>query len=300
MKNSSLFSLFLAVLICSGNAVAQERVISFQLGLFTISTLSEGEQNGKTSVLIDAPQDVLTKYAPEGTYPSAMNAFLIRTPDKTVLVDTGLGRKLFDHLEALGVTPESVDAILITHIHGDHVGGLMKNGQPAFPKAKLYMAKAEHDHWTSESQMNLAPENRRGNFSQARAIVEACQSRIHLFEPAGLDDGGCVLFEGFRAYDARGHTPGHTVYLVESEDSCIMILGDIIHCMSVQMPHPEIAVTYDTDPAQAIATRKKFFDYLSLHRIQMAGMHTPFPGVGYVSPQNGGFSFAPLCLCEGF
>ena len=296
MKNALIF----AAAILSLNAMAQENVISFKLGSFTVSTLSEGQQNGKTSILIDAPRDILEKYAPDGTCPGGTNAFLIRTPDKTVLVDTGLGKNLFKNLETLGVAPESVEAILVTHMHGDHTGGMLKEGKPAFPNAEVYIARAEYDYWTSDEQMNLAPEGRRSTFLQAKAVAEAYKTKLHLFTPAVPCDKPTALFEGVGALDAHGHTPGHTAYLIESEGAMLMIIGDLIHCVSVQMPHPEIAVSYDSDPKQAIAVRKQFFDYVAYNGIRMAGMHIPFPGTGRLSFRDAGFSFSPLCSCEGF
>lgn len=121
--------------------------ITYPIGSFQVSTLSEGEQSGRSSLFIGATEEMLKRYTPEGTFPNAVNAFLIQTPGKTILVDAGFGRKLFDHLQALGVTPEQVDAVLLTHLHGDHIGGMLRDGKPAFPKADVYIAQAEYDYW---------------------------------------------------------------------------------------------------------------------------------------------------------
>ena len=268
----------------------QENVITFALGDFEITTLSEGQNEGNVKVLIDASPAILQEYAPEENYPSATNAFLIKTPDKIILIDAGYGRKLFDNIASRNISPEKVNIILLTHLHGDHIGGLLKDGKATFPNADIYIAQAEYDYWM----------NSKARGAQAREVIKAYKKKLHLFTPTEIETGGVQLFHGIQAISAYGHTPGHTAFLIESNDSKMLIWGDLTHAMAIQMPHPEIAVTYDTNPQQAIASRKKIFDYVTLNKIPIAGMHIPFPAIGNVKKEeNGKYSFETLCLCLG-
>ncbi len=268
----------------------QTDMITFVVGSYEVTTLSEGQNNGNTKVLIDASDEILQKYAPEGAYPTATNAFLIKTPDKVVLIDAGHGRKLFDNMQSRNISAEDVNIILLTHMHGDHIGGLLKDGKVMFPNAEIYIAQAEHDYWISD--------NARGG--NARAVIEAYKGKLHLFTPLEIETGGAELFFGFHAVTAYGHTPGHTAFFVESDGSRMLVWGDLTHAMAVQMPHPEIAVTYDTDPQQATTSRKKIFDYVAVNKIPIAGMHIPFPAIGNVKKgKNEQYFFEAFCLCLG-
>ncbi|GHT24866.1 MBL fold metallo-hydrolase [Bacteroidia bacterium] len=258
------------------------QVESFAIGSFKLSALPEGHNNGNTALLVGATPEVLKQYAPNGSFPMGTNAFLVRTPDKTVLVDAGYGRNLLDNLQTLNVTPENLDIVLLTHLHGDHIGGMLKDGKPVFPQAAVYMAQAEHDYWSSDEEMNKVAENRRGGFLQARAVIQAYRSRLHLFVPAELGKASTELIPGVTAAAAYGHTPGHTVYLLQSGTSRLLIWGDLTHAMAVQMPHPEIALSFDVNPVQAVAIRKEILQYVAKHNIPVAGMHIVPPGMGKV------------------
>ncbi|MDR2848886.1 MAG: MBL fold metallo-hydrolase, partial [Bacteroidales bacterium] len=187
------------------------QVETFNIGSCKVSILSEGHNDGNTALLVGATPEVLKQYAPDGTFPMGMNAFLVRTPDKkTILVDAGYGRNLSDNLKTLDVTPEQVDIVLLTHMHGDHIGGMLKDGKVVFPKAEVYLAQAEHDYWSSDEEMNKLAENRRQGFLQARAVIQAYHSKLHLFVPAALGSVSTELIPGFTGIAAYGHTPGHT------------------------------------------------------------------------------------------
>lgn len=297
MKNFLLFGIVF-ILFSSTDMKAQEQqqseedVITFSVGGYEITTLSEGQQEGNPKVLIDASPEVIQTYAPDGTYPTATNAFLVKTADKTILIDAGHGRKLFDNMQSRNVTAQQVDVILITHMHGDHIGGLLKEGKAMFPNAEIYIAQAEYNYWMGDKV--------RGGGTQARAVIEAYRDRLHLFTPSEIETGGIELFFGFRAIAAYGHTPGHTAFMIDAGNSKMLVWGDLTHAMAIQIPHPEIAVTYDTDPQQAIASRKKIFDYVSANNIPVAGMHIAFPAVGNVKKErDGNYFFDAYCLCLG-
>jgi glyoxylase-like metal-dependent hydrolase (beta-lactamase superfamily II) len=299
VQGKFISTLLIITVLSTGRSSAQdsEHVISFQTGDAVVSVLSEGQQKNNTANLIGATPEILSKHVPDGTYPAAINAFLIRTDDKTILIDAGFGRNLFDNFKTLKTSSEKVDIVLLTHMHGDHIGGLLKDGKPTFPDAEIYLPKPEHDYWTSDVEMNKMPENRRGSFLQARSVIEIYKKKLHLFNPAEAGTDAGEIIPGIKAIAAYGHTPGHTGYLLESAGSRLFIWGDLTHAMAVQMPHPEVAITYDVDPKQAIEYRKKLLDYVAKNKIPVAGMHIAFPSIGDVTTKEEGYSFAPFCNC---
>ena len=267
-----------------------ENVITFDVGDFEMTLFSEGQQQGRTGILVGATPEILEKTAPEGIFPNAVNTFFLKTKDKNILIDTGFGRNLFKFMESREVKPESIDVVLITHMHGDHTGGLVKDGKPMFPNAKLYISRPEYDYWMSSST---------GNSQQQKDIIEIYRNKLEVFVPGELDNKAGELFPGIRAIFTPGHTPGHTVYLVKSNKSQVLVWGDITHANQVQMPYPDVAVTYDVNPVMAVETRKKVLSYVSKNNISVAGMHIAFPGIGRISALGDGYEFAEWCPCEG-
>ena len=284
MKYSFILLSAFALVMFTNKINAQEtnNTFKFVTDNFEITTLSEVQQNGNSSILIDVNPEILKKYAPEGTFKNAVNAFLLKINNKNILVDAGFGRNLFDNLKSENVTAEQVDIILLTHMHGDHIGGLIKDGIIAFPNAELYVAQAEYDYW-----MNNA------NGEQARNILNIYKDKLRLFVPTEFEDSKTELLPNIQAIAAFGHTPGHTIFLLKSPSSQFLIWGDLTHAMAIQMPHPEIAVTYDVNPEQAVISRKKVLDYVAKNKITVAGMHIAYPSIGNVNEDGEGYIFSP-------
>jgi glyoxylase-like metal-dependent hydrolase (beta-lactamase superfamily II) len=299
MKFGGIFLWFAAValLLSTGTwAAAAERSNTYttKVGAFEVSLLSEGQSDGSGSNLIGADAAAMEKYAPGGTYPTAVNAFLIRTADRLVLVDAGFGRELFTNLEKLRGNPEEISAVLLTHMHGDHIGGLLVGDKVAFPKAKIYLARQERDYWGSEEIMNTLPEGQQGGFRNAQKVLAAYGDAVQTFEPHELGSNLEPLLPGIGAIAAFGHTPGHTLYMLESEGAKLLIWGDLTHAMAIQMPVPQVTMTYDVDPQTAAATRLAVLKYVADEKIPIAGMHVPYPGIGDVaSAPDGSYNFTP-------
>jgi glyoxylase-like metal-dependent hydrolase (beta-lactamase superfamily II) len=267
---------------------AQETVITYELGDFTVSTLSDGGQNAGSDMLVGATPEILKTYLPEGTFPLEIQSFLVRTPDRTVLIDAGVGTNLSRNLQSLEVAEDGVHVILLTHMHGDHIGGLLREGKKVFTKAELYVAKAEYDYWVNEKE--------RG--ADARKVLEAYRDKLHVFVP-GEPENPAALFPGFQAVAAYGHTPGHTSFLIESRKSRLLIWGDIVHSTPIQFPRPEVSLTVDYDRREAAETRKKIFEYVTKNRIRVAGAHIKFPAIGNVTAgKKEGYEFTAVCTCE--
>ena len=289
-------SLMFVVLFSISNSTAQdttaneETVISFPLGSFIVSTLSEGAGDGNPGLLKGTNEDMLKKYLPLGSFKIQTNAFLIRTENKNVLIDTGYGRNLFTNLYSLDVKEDQINIILLTHMHGDHIGGLLKDGKAAFPNAELYVSKIEHDHWMASA-----------NNANIRAIFEAYKSKLHLFEPTDIGSDKQNLFEGFQGIKTYGHTPGHTAFMIESDGARLLIWGDITHATEMQMPNPKVTISFDVDADMARESRLRIMEYVAKTKIRIGGMHIIFPSIGNIrkgSETEGEYVFIPVCDCE--
>jgi glyoxylase-like metal-dependent hydrolase (beta-lactamase superfamily II) len=257
-----------------------DSIFKAKVGEFEVYTLSERQSDGALSILIGASSEDIKKYIPTGNYPTAVNAFAVRTPGGVILIDTGLGQKLPDNLKKIGLSAEDIDVILITHSHGDHIGGLVKNASPAFPNAKVYIAEAEYD-WSA----------------QVRQSLSGYSGRVNFFTPGSLETSGDELLSGVRTIAAYGHTPGHTLFLIESSGERLLVWGDLTHAMAIQMPRPGVSVTYDSDPIQAAEVRKAVLKYALDQKIPIAGMHIAYPGIGVIERDPevaGSYKFVPF------
>ena len=226
----------------------------------------------------------------------SVNAFLIRDGRRTVLVETGSGTylgptagKLLAHIAAAGVASDEIDAVLLTHMHPDHSAGLtdLATGQAHFRNAELVVHENEPRHWFDDGAMARGTEReKRLMFQQAREQTAPYRSRMRTFT------GGEVL-PGITALPAPGHTPGHTCFLVESAGARLLIWGDTVHMPEVQVPRPEVAMVVDTDPACAVASRRRVFDMAASERMLVTGMHLHFPGFAHVIRERDQFRLVP-------
>ncbi len=297
----AVFGALVALLATSGAYAAQndKNIVSHTVGNAKVYQLVEqsGMWDGPKvqSLLKGVPADVLQQYIPQGPYPSTMSAFLIQIKGKNILVDAGLSENvIIERLKALGVQPENVHVVLLTHLHGDHIGAMLHAGKVAFPKATVFVAEQEAAFWRNDTIMNSVPEEVKPYFVAARKVLDAYTPALHTFSPATFAEGPKNVVPGIKAVAAFGHTPGHTMYLLESDGKQFLIWGDLVHALSVQMPHPEAFLVFDTDGPAAVVSRKTVLDYVATNNIPVGGMHLPLPGFGTIAKQGQGFAFTPL------
>ncbi len=262
----------------------------YKVGNYEIFVLAEGGGDANTSLLIEAPAEVTAKYAPNGTFPVATHAVLIKGKGKVWLVDTGYGRNLFEHMKQLGIERGDVDHVLLTHMHGDHIGGMLLDGKPAFPNASVTVGDKEVAYWTSEAEMNKLPVARHDGFRMAQKVLTQYGPKVEQVQALALDGN---YGDGIFPIEGYGHTPGHIMFLISDGGEKLLVWGDITHALAIQMPHPEISVYYDIDPDMARETRLKVLEYLSGKEIAVIGMHVPAPQPGKIAKDeaSGGYSF---------
>jgi glyoxylase-like metal-dependent hydrolase (beta-lactamase superfamily II) len=225
------------------------------------------------------------------------NAFLINTGSKLVLVDTGAGAlfgptvgKFLQNLKAAGYQPEQIDEIYITHMHGDHVGGLAHDGQRTFPNAVVRAGKADADFWLSQANMDKAPAGKKGIFQGAMASLNPY---VQAGKFKAIEADG-ELVPGVSALAGHGHTPGHTTYVVESRGQKLVLIGDLIHVAAVQMENPQVTIGFDSDEKAAYAARRKVFDAAAKNGYLVGGAHLQFPGLGHLQAQGKGYRWIPV------
>lgn len=270
-----------------------------RIGDVVVTALSDGVLERSHDMMRDVPEAEARKHldrAFQRAFVLSVNAFLLRFKERTVLVETGSGDylgpeagKLLGNLEAAGVSPSEIDAVLLTHMHPDHSAGLtdMATGQPNFPNAELVVHENEPRHWFDDAAMARGTEREKKlMFQQAREQCAPYRDRMRTFA------GGDVL-PGVTAVPCHGHTPGHCGFLITSGEQSLLIWGDTVHMPEVQVPRPEVTMVVDVDPPMAEASRRRIFDMAAEERLLVTGMHLHFPGFGHVTKDGGGYQFVP-------
>jgi glyoxylase-like metal-dependent hydrolase (beta-lactamase superfamily II) len=276
------------------------------VGGFEVIALNDGMLDIPVGMFLgadpaEAGKLLAARSLPSDKSPTAINAFLVNTGDKLVVIDSGSlmgpsAGRFAANLAAFGIDPASVDVVAMTHVHPDHFGGLLTADRKiAFPKAQFVISEADTKFWLDESTAAKAPADAKPFFDMARANVSPY---IAAGNVKFITDGQDVV-PGVTAHAAPGHTPGHTMYRVTSGSDTLLIWGDIIHSFALQFAHPDWAIAFDVEPPKAIATRQKVFDMVATDKLTIAGAHVPFPGIGHVSRSGAAYAYEPLFWAPG-
>jgi len=313
MTTSRLKRLCIALALVSGGFTSNSSVASapfaktpapgyfrLMVGAYEVTALSDGTVDLPVDKLLMEPE-AQTKTALENAFLKApletsVNAYLVNTGSKLVLIDTGAGSlfgptlgKLAANLRASGYEPSQIDEVFITHMHGDHVGGLTAGGL-AFPNATIHADQHDADFWLSQANLDKAPADQKGSYQGAMNSFAPYIS-AKKFIPF---NGSQNLAAGVTSYAAYGHTAGHTVYVIESQGQKLLLIGDLIHVTSVQLEHPEVTIAFDSDAKEAATARDKIFTEAAKEGALIGASHIQFPGLGHLKKTGKSYEWIPV------
>ena len=272
------------------------------LGDFEITALSDGTVNLPVDKLLTntTPSKVNTALAKSfltSPLETSVNGYLINTGTKLVLIDTGAAKlfgptlgSLVANLKAAGYQPEQVDEVYITHMHPDHVGGLMDGDKMAFPNATVRADKHDADFWLSQANLDKAPADAKGFFQGAMASLNPYVKANRFSAFVGNTD----LAPGIKAISTYGHTAGHSTYLVESKGQKLAIWGDLVHVAAVQFDDPSVTIQFDTESKAAAVQRRRAYAEAAKNSNLVAAAHIAFPGIGHVRANGKAFTWVPV------
>jgi len=284
-----------------GKPLAQPGYYHMAIGDIDVIALSDGNVTQDMTKLLTniTPGEINTLSDlnfQESTVELSVNAYLFKLDGKLILVDAGtsdlygptLGH-LPESFAKAGFKPEDVDAVLITHIHSDHTGGLMFGDKMVFPNATLYVSQKEYDFWLTPKNYREAPKELKAYFEQAilkmSPYVKAGKVSTFAF--------GKELFPGVFPIASPGHTPGHSLYKVSSKAESILFWGDLMHSAPVQFAKPDVTIIYDINPKEAADERKKAFADAAKNKYWVASDHLSFPGIGHIRADGAGYKWFP-------
>ena len=268
---------------------------SRHFGDYDVLLLLDGEFEAPVDVLIHAEGETARQHAIDAwglpRLKVDVNCFLLRGPNGITLVDAGTGTgwgPAFGHARTAlldaGIVPEQVDRVLLTHLHGDHMLGLLDDKAAFLPRAEILVPQADLAAFTDPSARAVAPEARRSAFDNVERLVGAYGGRLRGF-------GDDAPLRGIEALPLWGHSPGHTGYLLHDATTPLLLWGDTLHVSALQPADPEIGLAFDMDPAAAVRTRRATLERAAEAGWIVAGGH--ITGFNRVQRAQPGFSLMP-------
>ena len=275
-----------------------EGVYHRRIGDAVVTALSDGHLQPPLAVLRGVEEGRLRATLAEAFRPDppplSVNAFLVRARGRTALVDAGgggiaptLGR-MAAALVGAGLNPADVDTVLLTHLHRDHVGGLVDaSGQVRFHNATLHAHQDEIDFWLNPARAEGLDPSLQQQFTIAAQSLGPYGGRLEGFR------GEQEVFPGVFSVEMPGHAPGHCGWRIGAGAEALLIWGDLLHFPEIQARHPEAGLVFDWNPEQAIATRRRVLDMAAKDRLLVAGMHLHFPAFAHVAYREGAYAVVP-------
>jgi glyoxylase-like metal-dependent hydrolase (beta-lactamase superfamily II) len=274
-----------------------------KIGDIIVTAVSDGFLDGALSVLHNITPEqgqalINENFGPAEGRRTSVNTFLIRSQGRCAIVDTGSGSYMgatagwqLKLLQAAGVKPSDIDTIMLTHMHPDHSAGLSdrETWKPFYENAELVCHENELPHWEDDAIMARGTEREQRMYFQCtrEQVAPYKKDRMRTFSKE------TEIFPGVVAMPASGHTPGHTIYQIQSGNEQLLIWGDTVHVPEIQAPHPEVCIDFDTDKDKAAASRRRVFDMVASDRLLVAGMHLHFPAFNHLVRRGSGFHLVP-------
>ena len=274
----------------------------FKIGTIEATVISDGPLSigapGKTfrgPTVQELDQMLSDQFLPTSDVVLEQNALVINTGDKLAVFETGMSSvkrdakmgRLAAGMRQAGIDPADIDAVIPTHAHIDHIGGIMaEDGSRTFPNAQIHIHQSDLEFWLDDKRLGTPAE---GSALAARKNLTPNRDRIVFYK-----DGQEVL-PGVQAMHTPGHTVGHTSFVINSGDKSLFLVGDLTHHV-ILIENPRMEVAFDTDAKQGITTRVKALDMLAAQRMPALIYHLPWPGIGYIAKRGDGFRYvaAPM------
>ncbi|WP_207461117.1 MBL fold metallo-hydrolase [Azospirillum sp. SYSU D00513] len=274
----------------------------YKVGDMTVTAVNDGFASRPTEGFVrnaelpQVQQALREAFLPTNQFPIPYNTLVIENGGRVTLIDTGNGDSgapttghWMRNFRAAGFDPARVDAVIISHFHGDHINGLrLKDGTAVFPNAEVMVPSAEWAFWMDDARMNQAPEAMRGGFQTARRVFGPIAKDVKQYEH------GKEIAPGITSVAATGHTPGHTAFMVSSGNGKLMVMSDITNHPALFVRNPDWSAVFDMDADQARATRHRMLDMVAAERAQVAFYHAPFPATGFIAKEGNGYRMVPV------
>ncbi|MVT10505.1 MBL fold metallo-hydrolase [Chitinophaga tropicalis] len=279
----------------------------FNLGELELVSVTDGHIPVKPLQPVIAPgipaelvnKELETDFLPAGESDFAINVLVIKQNNRVILIDAGSGSVMGDiagrfveNLTAAGIKTTDVTDIVITHMHGDHIGGLLSaDGSHVFPRAAYYLPAKEHAFWSTahpdfSRRKSPHPDWDKGGLATAQKTLEALKEKVYLYQD------GDILLDCLEPRTVPGHTPGHSIITIRSGGETLVHIADTVHS-PLLLAHPEWGTEWDTDFEQGITSRKSVLKELAEKRLTIYGYHLPWPGIGHIRSRNDGFEWVP-------
>jgi len=244
----------------------------------------------------DVQRAMSDAFMPAEKLATPFTMLLVNTGKKLILLDTGTGGQVAstagafsENLIAAGIDPKTIDQIVISHFHPDHINGIKtKDNALIFPNAEIMVPAAEWAFWSDDANMRAAPDGLKIVFHNVRRIFNDIAKDLTHYEP------GKLVAPGVETVAAPGHTPGHTVFAIQSGKDAMMVLSDTTQHPALFARNPEWEPQFDIDGAAAVTTRKKLLDRVAADRMLVTGYHFPFPACGHIVKTATGYEHVPL------